>query len=81
MRHKTLKSAGGNGGWIRSAGFLFVACTMIPIMIGAHVGSYFERDATGALIGMAVGILLAIWIVVRPLWIEADQSTRRDKDK
>jgi hypothetical protein len=72
----------GRGGWIRSAGFLLVACTMIPILIGLHIGSYFDHETTGAMLGALVGAVLAIWIVVRPLWIEADRHpTEDDHDK
>jgi hypothetical protein len=32
------------GGWVRSAGFLFVAGTSVPILIGIRIGSFFDQD-------------------------------------
>ena len=60
--------------WMRSAGFLFVALTVIPILVGIHVGSYFNHESTGALVGAIAGLALAVWLVIRPLWLEADQK-------
>jgi F0F1-type ATP synthase assembly protein I len=62
------------GGWVRSAGFLFVAVTTVPILIGIRIGSFFRQEPWGALVGVVVGLALAIWGVIRPLWIEADRT-------
>lgn len=62
------------GGWIRSAGFIFVALTVVPMLIGIHIGAYYEHEATGALVGALTGLFLAAWLVIRPVWLDADKD-------
>jgi len=81
-RPKMLSGTGPDqrGGWIRSAGFLFFAFTVVPILVGVHIGSYFGHETTGALAGVIVGVALAIWIVIRPLWRDADVMNDQKKE-
>jgi len=64
------------GGWIRSAGSLYFVLTVAPIAAGIHIGSYFHHETTGALLGVIVGQALAVWIVIRPIWLEANDNAR-----
>lgn len=68
-----------NSSWIKSVGFLYVVLTVIPTVVGIHVGSYVHHEATGALLGAVAGQGLAVWIVIRPIWLDADRETKADR--
>jgi F0F1-type ATP synthase assembly protein I len=52
-----------------SAGIQFAVCVVVPLV----AGFYFWRP-WGAVVGLLLGLAAGAWVVLRPLWIEADDG-------
>jgi F0F1-type ATP synthase assembly protein I len=62
-----------------SAGFQFSVCVLIAMALGTYADKRLECKPWGVLGGMVLGMLIATWSVLRPLWIEANDADRAPK--
>ena len=62
-----------------SAGFQFSVCVLMAMGLGAYADKRLDCKPWGVLGGMVLGMLIATWSVLRPLWIEANEADRAPK--
>lgn len=62
-----------------SAGFQFAVCVLIAMALGAYADNRLGCKPWATLGGMVLGMLIATWSVLRPLWIEANEADRAPK--
>ena len=62
-----------------SAGFQYAVCVLVGMGLGAYADKHLDSSPWGVLGGLALGMLIGTWSVLRPLWLEAGEADREPK--